>query len=129
MTDPIADFLTRIRNASAVGRAEVSIPYSKILESIGTILVSEGFLENVVHKGRGPRKILVATLRYIDGKPVVDNIRRISRPGRRMYLSARKIRNVKSGFGVSLISTPKGILTNKEAKKENVGGEVLCEIW
>lgn len=129
MTDPISDFLTRIRNASAVGRPEVQMPYAKLLEAIGTLLVAEGFLEGITHKGRGPRKTLVATLRYVDGKPMVDNVRRVSRPGKRMYVSAGKIRNVKSGFGIAVLSTPKGILTNKAAKKANVGGEVLCEIW
>lgn len=129
MTDSIADFLTRIRNANAIGRREVHAPYSKILESIATILVAEGFLEGVEHRGRGTRKTLVVTLRYVDGKPVIDNLRRMSRPGRRMYRSARELRGVKSGFGIAIVSTPKGLLTNKAAKKANVGGEILCEVW
>lgn len=105
------------------------MPYSKILEGIAGLLVREGFLERVEHKGRGTRKVLVANLKYLEGKPVIDNVRRVSRPGRRVYRSVAEIRQVKSGFGIALLSTPKGLLTNREARKERVGGEVLCEIW
>ncbi|MBI4134229.1 MAG: 30S ribosomal protein S8 [Candidatus Terrybacteria bacterium] len=129
MTDPIADFLTRVRNAAAIGRTEVRAPYSKILHRIAEILVREGFLEEVSHRGRGPRRILAVRLRYLDGKSVIEDLRRVSRPGRRSYMAIRNIRPVKSGFGIAVISTPEGLMTNREAKRKNIGGEVLCEVW
>ena len=129
MTDPIADFLTRIRNASAAGKAEARMPHARMLEHIAALLTREGFLEEFSTRGRGTRKTLVVRLRYLEGKPVVEDLRRVSRPGRRVYRSAAEIRSVKSGFGVAIFSTPEGLLTNREAKKRNVGGEVICEVW
>lgn len=129
MTDPISDFLTRIRNAQAVGGGEVQAPYSKILENIATLLAREGFLERVERRGRGIRKTLIATLRYVDGQSAIDDLKRVSRPGRRVYLSAKELRQVKSGFGIAVLSTPQGLMTNREARAKNIGGEVLCEVW
>lgn len=129
MSDPLADFLTRIRNANAAGKTEVQVPYAKILERIAAILLKEGFLASVRHIGRGPKKILSLELRYENGRPVIENLKRISRPGKRVYLRADALRPVKSGYGIAILSTPKGIMTNREAKKHHVGGEVLCEVW
>ena len=129
MTDPIADFLTRIRNASAVGKPEVRVSYTRMMEHIADLLTREGFLEEFSTRGRGIRKTLVVRLRYLDGKPAVEDLRRVSRPGRRVYRAAAEIRPIKSGFGVAVLSTPEGLLTNREAKKRNVGGEVICEVW
>ncbi|MCH7905346.1 MAG: 30S ribosomal protein S8 [Armatimonadetes bacterium] len=128
-TDPIADFLTRLRNASAVGKLEVRTPYAKMLERIATVLAKEAFIERVEHRGRGPRKVLVVYLRYIDGKPAIENLRRVSRPGKRIYASAKDLRPVKSGYGILVLSTPQGLFTNREARKRNVGGEIVCEVW
>lgn len=129
MTDPIADFLTRIRNAVMAGKEEVRMPHSAILEGIARVLEREGFLARVEPKGRGPRRVLVVRIGQVNGRPVIENLRRISRPGRRVYRAAKDLRVVKSGLGVSVLSTPDGLMTNREAKKKNVGGEVLCEIW
>lgn len=129
MTDPLADFLTRLRNASASQKAEVRMPYSKMINAVAALLLREGFLESVEHKGRAPKKILVATLKYVNGRPALENLRRVSRPGRRFYLPYRELRAVKSGFGIAIISTSEGLLTSKEARKRKVGGEILCEVW
>ena len=129
MTDPLADFLTRLRNASASRKTEVRMPYSKMVDQVASLLQREGFLEHVEHKGRVPRKVLVATLKYIGGRPALESSRRVSRPGRRFYQPYRELRSVKSGFGISIISTSEGLLTNKEARKRKMGGEILCEVW
>jgi len=133
ITDPIADMLTRIKNAQMVNAEQVSIPASKVKNKIASILKESGFVTHVEKKTRKGRKVehdyLELTLRYVDGRAAISGIRLISRPSRHMYIKAKEIRPVRSGYGVAIVSTPKGIMTSKEALKQNVGGEIMFEIW
>ncbi len=128
MTDPIADMLTRIRNASLVSKKEVILPYSKIKFGIANILVKEGYLKKVEEK-KDVHPYLLVTLQYHNSLPAITHIKRISKPGHRRYIKRDDIEKVLSGFGVAILSTPKGLLTNIEARKEQVGGELICEIY
>lgn len=132
MTDPIADMLTRIRNAQAVGKIAVAVPASKLKRAIAELLAREGWLVRVeTHAaGTGGREEMVLTLRYRSpGEPKITSIRRVSRPGRRVYVTHGAIPRVKRGAGLAILSTPQGLLTNREARERKVGGEVICEIW
>lgn len=128
MTDPIADMLTRIRNASLVHKHEVEVPYSKIKMSIASILLKHGYLAKVEEKKEKHPYILL-TLKYTGGQPAVSHIRRVSKPGHRFYVKNGDIENVLNGFGIAILSTPKGLLTNDEALEAKVGGELICEIY
>jgi small subunit ribosomal protein S8 len=130
MTDPIADMLTRIRNASKAKHEKVDIPSSKLKVEIAKILKDEGFVKNVkLVKDRRQGQIRVY-LKYTDDEaPVLRGLKRISRPGCRVYASNDAIPKVLDGLGTAILSTPKGIQTGKQAKKDNVGGEVLCHVW
>lgn len=128
MTDPIADMLTRIRNAVKVKKSEVAIPYSKLKKSIGEILVREGYLAKI-EAAKAPKSILVATLKYNGGVAAVQSLKRVSRPGHRRYVKKDDIEKVLNGFGLAILSTPRGILTGSEAIQAGVGGELLCEIY
>lgn len=126
ITDPIADFLTRIKNAIAVRKKTVKVPYSKIKEEILNILKKEGYIEDYQKEGFE----IEITLRYLpSGAPALSGARRISKPGCRIYSKKNQLLKHKKGYGVLIISTPKGILTDREALKENVGGEIICEVW
>ena len=127
MTDPIADMLTRIRNAVMVNKTEVLIPLSKVKEKIAETLVKEKYIESyeVIESG----KTLKLKLKYEDNKPAISHLKRISKPGCRIYVSKNKIPEVLNGYGLAILSTSSGIMTNKEAKKRQIGGELLCEIW
>lgn len=137
MTDPIADMLTRIRNASTVHKQEVVLPMSKIKFNISKILEREGWVAGTeVIKGSGRKNgsasfdQLRIVLKYKDdGKPEISSIRRISKPGLRVYAGKGKLPRVLNNLGIAIISTPQGLLTNKEARKKGVGGEVICEIY
>lgn len=137
MTDPIADMLTRIRNAQAVFLPTVDIPFSRLKYEIAKTLERSGFIEYAEKKGR-KEKIIHIVLTYEEDPlgtskakkiPLIGGLRRVSKPGQRIYISWRKIRPVKRGYGIAILSTPRGILTDKEARKQKVGGEILCEIW
>lgn len=131
-TDPIADMLTRIRNAQAVGKATVAVPASKLKRAIAELLAREGWLVRVeTHAaGTGGREEMVLTLRYRSpGEPKITSIRRVSRPGRRVYVTHGAIPRVKRGAGLAILSTPQGLLTNREARERKVGGEVICEVY
>ncbi len=128
MTDPIADMLTRIRNASLVHKKEVVLPFSKIKLGIANILVTEGYLKKVEEK-KDVHPYLVLTLQYNGSMPAITHIKRISSPGHRRYVKKDDIEKVLSGFGVAILSTPKGLLTNVEARKHEVGGELICEVY
>jgi small subunit ribosomal protein S8 len=128
-TDPIADMLTRIKNAQAVRHPTVDIPYSKLKYQIANILLKEGFIEKIERKLRKEKKILRLTLKYHDKIPAISGMRKISTPGRRMYSPAKKLRSPKGGYGIAIISTSQGLMTDKEARKRKLGGEVICEIW
>ena len=129
LTDPIADMLTRIRNANAAKHASVSIPFSRIKESIANILKNEGYIVDYEIKEEGANKDIVVTLKFVDGEEVVKGLRRISKPGRRVYSSVDNLPKVLGGLGIAIVSTPKGVLTDKECRKHSVGGEVLCYVW
>ena len=129
MTDPITDMLNRIRNAQAVLKTTVDVPLSKIKLEICQILARNGFIKGFEKKGRKNKKNIQITLKY-DGKiPAISGMKRISKPGQKIYLPYKKIKKVKGGYGFSIISTSKGLMTDKEARKQRLGGEVVCEIW
>ncbi len=127
--DPISDMLTSIRNALAVKRETVKVPFSNLKFEIAKILEKKGFIEKAEKKETKKRKEIEIKLKYENGLPAISGLKRVSKPGQRVYLPAKKIKKVKGGYGIAIISTSKGILTDKEAKKLKVGGEVLCEIW
>ena len=129
MNDPISDMLTRIRNGQAVFRPEVLVPFSQIKYDLAKILEKENFVEKIEKKGRGIRKNIKIVLKYQDKMPTILGLKRMSKPGQRFYLPAKKIRLIRGGFGISIISTSEGLMTNKKARKKNLGGEVICEVW
>lgn len=128
MTDPIADMLIRIKNAYLARHKEVKLPYSKIKEAIAKILKKEGFINDVSIK-KGKYMDIVLALRYVRNQPVLTDVRRISKPGRRVYVNKKNIPRVVNGFGIAILSTPQGLMTGEEARKKGLGGEVICEVW
>ncbi|HEX9681182.1 MAG TPA: 30S ribosomal protein S8 [Anaerolineales bacterium] len=135
VTDPIGDMLTRIRNAVMAGHATVSLPSSKIKAAIARILQEEGFLEAFEEAAaeERPGQVLRLKLKYVGERrarrPVINGLQRVSRPGRRIYRARREIPWVRSGMGVAILSTPKGVMTGTRARQLGVGGEVLCQVW
>lgn len=130
MTDPIADMLTRIRNAIQIESPVVDIPASRVKVGIAEVLQREGFIWDFEVVEQPPRNVLRINLKYgPNGERVIQRIRRISMPGRRVYSHAKDMPNVLQGLGVSILTTNQGVLSNREAKARNVGGEVLCEVW
>jgi small subunit ribosomal protein S8 len=135
MTDPIADMLTRIRNAVMSGQTMTAMPFSKVKAEIAKILKEEGYLETIeVADGEIPsQKVLRLRIKYIgerrERKPVISGLERVSRPGRRVYSKKQDIPWVLSGIGVAIVSTPKGIMTGQRARQLGVGGEILCKVW
>ncbi|MFV0348802.1 MAG: 30S ribosomal protein S8 [Halodesulfovibrio sp.] len=125
LTDPIADMLTRIRNAHLALHQEVSVPRSKMKEAIALILKAEGYVNDY---SVGDREIKIA-LKYHQGKPVIAGLKKISKPGRRVYVGAQEIPKVQNGLGICILSTSRGLLEGGAAKDANTGGELLCEIW
>ena len=130
MTDPIADMLTRIRNANAVNQEVTGMPSSKLKETIAVILVAEGYLDGYDVKPAGPGRELTVTLRYgADRERVIQGIRRVSKPGRRVYSSAAKLPRAQGGLGIVVVSTSQGLLPDREARRRKLGGEIICEVW
>ena len=130
MNDPIGDFIIRIKNAGNVGKESISVPFSKIKLAIAELLSVKGYIGAVSQKSRGNAKYLEITLLYTEnGDPVVSDVRRISKPSRRLYESAKNIKRFRRGFGMSIFSTPKGVMADMDAKKNNLGGEFLFNIW
>ena len=130
MTDPIADMLTRIRNASKAKLEKVDIPSSKLKIEIARILKDEGYVKNVKLVKDRRQGLIRVYLKYTEGElPVIQGLKRISKPGRRVYAGNDTIPKVLAGLGTAIMSTPKGIQTGKQAKKDNVGGEVICHVW
>ena len=130
--DSMSDMLTRIRNANMAKAEVVEMPYSNMSSAIARILKREGFVQDYTAEGGGVKKILRLYLKYISGRerePAIRGLRRVSRPGLRRYVSSKDLRSVLSGTGIAIISTSKGVLTDKEARKAHVGGELLCTIW
>lgn len=128
MTDPIADMLTRIRNASLVHKKELTVPYSKIKMGLANILCKNGYLAKAEEKKEKHPYILL-TLKYENSQPAISHIKRVSKPGQRRYVKSSEIKLVLSGFGVAILSTPQGLLTGEEALKLKVGGELICEVY
>jgi small subunit ribosomal protein S8 len=130
MTDPIADLLTRIRNAHLAKHDRLDVPASKLKVEVCRILEKEGYIESVKVIDGSPSDSIRIQLRYDSrGMPLIRRMQRVSKPGRRVYRSANDVRPVLNGLGVGIISTSKGLLTDREAREQRVGGEVLCEIW
>ena len=128
MTDPIADMLTRIRNASNASHASVSMPDSRIKREIADVLQKEGYIRGFSSSSDSGKPILSIDLKYYQGRPVIDTLERVSKPGRRVYRSIDNMPLVNAGLGVTIISTSKGVMTAKTAKHMNVGGEVICTV-
>lgn len=130
MTDPLADMFTRIRNASMARHEKVDVPASKLKLEIARILKEEGYIKNFKLTRDDRQGVLRIFLKYEDDKrPVIEGIKRVSRPGRRVYAGAQEIPKVLGGLGIAIVSTSKGVMTDHEARKLNVGGEVLCYVW
>ncbi len=130
MTDPIADMLARIRNAQLARHDRVEMPASRLKHEIAKILRQEGYVKGARLERRGGKPVLRITLRYDeDNQPVIREIRRVSRPGRRVYVGAGEIPRVKNGMGIAILSTSKGVLTDRQARKMHVGGEILCTVF
>jgi len=129
MVDPIADMLNRMVNAQAVQKETVVLPFSQIKYAIAKILEQRRFVKHVDFKGKRTRKVIEINLRYLKGEPRITGVKRISKPGQRYYASSHKIKRVRNGQGIAVISTSKGLMTDQDARRENVGGEILCEIW
>jgi len=127
--DPITDMLNRIRNAQATLKSKADIPFSKIKYEIAKILEKEKLIAKVEKKGKKAKKFIEITLKYEDKIPAISGLKRISKPGQRIYLPYKKIKPVRAGYGIAIISTSKGLMTDKEVRREKVSGEVICEIW
>lgn len=133
MSDPIADMTTRIRNALMIKRATVEIPASKLKLEIARILKEEGFIENFIVVEQKPYNLINIELKYYGARrervPVITHIERVSKPGRRVYRKRTDLPRVRSGIGIAIVTTPKGVMTAQQARREHVGGEVLCYVW
>lgn len=129
LTDPIADMLTRVRNANAASHERVDMPHSKEKEAIASVLKEQGYILNYKVIQDGNRKNIRVYLKYVDGQKVIKGLKRISKPGRRVYSGASEMPRVLSGLGVAVVSTPKGVVTDKFCRENNVGGEVICFVW
>lgn len=130
MTDPIADMLTRVRNALVARHPKVDVPASKLKMEIARILKEEGFILNFKLTEEGSKKFIRIYLKYTPGNvPVISRIERVSRPGCRVYVGSKEVPRVLGGLGVNILTTPRGVMTGMTARKEGVGGEVLCQIW
>ena len=131
MTDPIADFLARLRNAIMARKTSIDLPASKMKRNLAEILRDEGYLTAVTESGTGhPQGILSVTLRWDPNhRPAISGLRRVSKPGQRAYVPASRLPKVRGGLGTAVVSTSKGMMTDRQARKEGVGGEVVCEVW
>jgi len=129
VSDPIADFLTRVRNATRSGKPEVVAPFSKMKGELARILKEEGFVSSVAVETVEGRPVLQIGLKYVGDRSVITNLQRVSRPGLRRYVGATEIPRVLSGVGISILSTSSGIMSSREAKRKNVGGELLAFVW
>jgi small subunit ribosomal protein S8 len=128
MSDPIADMLTRIRNAQRAEKPSVTMPSSKLKVAIATVLKDEGYIDGMQVRTIDAKPLLELSLKYYAGRPVIEMIERVSRPGLRIYKSCNEIPKVMNGLGVAIVSTPAGVITDRAARRQNVGGEVLCVV-
>lgn len=128
MTDPIADMLTRIRNGQKARKVDVSMPASKEKEAIAAVLKDEGYITGFETSGDGAQKTLTVELKYFEGAPVIENVRRVSKPGLRVYRGKEALPKVLGGLGVAVVSTSAGVMSDREAREKGIGGEVLCVV-
>ena len=128
MSDPIADLLTRIRNAQMVSKASVRVPSSKVKAAIAQVLQDEGYIDSFEVKNEDGKPVLEIALKYYAGRPVIERIERVSRPGLRVYKGSKTLPQVMNGLGVAIVTTPKGVMTDRKARATGVGGEVLCYV-
>ena len=128
MTDPIADLLTRIRNGQSSGKTEVNVPASKVKLAIAKVLKDEGYIEDFAPTQLDGKPMLAVQLKYFQGRPVIDRLERVSRPGLRVYKGSTAIPQVQNGLGVAIVTTPQGVMTDRKARANGVGGEVLCYV-
>lgn len=129
MTDPIGDMIIRVKNALMANHQQVTIPHSKMKEAIANILLTHGYITAVEVVDKQPQKELLLTLKYVDKLPAISEVKRVSKPGRRLYSSAGQVVETLGGYGLTILTTSKGVMSGKDARKQNVGGEVLCQIW
>jgi small subunit ribosomal protein S8 len=129
MQDPLSDMLTRIRNAGMASLTEVKMPFSNIKKAVADVLKEEGFIKAYKENGDGAIKELAVELKYYRKKPVIEGIRRISKPSCRIYCGSTEVPKVKNGLGIVVLSTPKGVISGKKAAEMNVGGEIICYVW
>jgi small subunit ribosomal protein S8 len=130
MTDPIADMLTRIRNAGLARHDRTEVPASRVKEAVAQILKSEGFIADVrPSEGEGAKKLTIVLKYGRDRQSAIDGVRRVSRPGRRVYVPHDRIPRVLSGLGISILSTSRGLMSDREARRQRIGGELICEVW
>lgn len=129
MIDPITDMLNQIRNAGDVQKSEVSVSFSNLKYEVAKVLTQEGFIGEVKKAVKGKNKIMKIVLKYDNGISAISGLKRVSKPGQRIYGKWSEIKRVRGGYGISVISTPKGLMTNKEARKQKLGGEILLEVW
>jgi small subunit ribosomal protein S8 len=129
--DPVSDLLTRVRNAILVNKEQVSVPYSKLKHSLATLLQEEGYVNHVqvINEDDAPRKSIIIDLKYVNGVPAISGLRKVSKPGLRKYTRAQYAPRVYSGLGISVITTSQGLKTDRKARAEKVGGEILCQVW
>ncbi len=130
LTDPVADFLTRIRNAMRARHQKLDVPASKLKAEIARILKEEGYIANYKPAEENGMKVLRVYLKYgVNNESVISDLKRVSRPGCRVYQGKNEIRRVQGGLGIAILTTPKGVMTGRQARREGVGGELLCEVW
>ena len=130
VNDPIGDMLTRIRNAQERGKTKVGVPHSRLRENVLTVLQGEGFIRGfAIVEQAGTKAEIEVELKYFDGAPVIRELKRVSKPGRRVYTSVATLPTVYNGLGISILSTPKGVMSDADARAQNVGGEVLCTVF
>jgi len=129
ITDPIGDMIIRIKNAFLAKKNEVVLPHSKIKEDIAKILERNKYIKSFEVVEKKPQKELIVKLRYVDSLPAITGVKRLSKPGRRIYAASNKIPSTLNGYGITIISTNKGVMIDRQAREKNVGGELLCKIW
>jgi small subunit ribosomal protein S8 len=129
MTDPIADMLTRLRNAAGARQKRVDMPVSKVKTEVARILKENHFIQDYKVLDDGRHGVLRVYLRYFEGRPVIRSLNRVSKPGRRVYRGSRTLPRVRGGLGIAIVSTPKGVMTDKQARAQNMGGEVMALVW
>ncbi len=127
--DTVANALTLIRNGQAVSKEKVRIPFSSLVWDVLKVLKRKGFIKDLKKKGRKLKKTIEVEIEYKDGKPFIRGLKKVSKQGQRIYINNQRIRRVRGGFGIMIISTSQGVMTGQEAKRKNLGGELLCKIW